>query len=458
MKKKYGVALLLSIALPGISSAQTIEIDDMVVVAQNDYQPALVAATNQEIPASSSTPQASGAQADKGWFDGLQGGYIHPYLTLKGEYTDNLYNVNTETTSNLLTTVSPGIWLALPRTKTIPISITPHNTSAGGLRGALARYQGYERIQTYLLGGLDFKNYSEDSDLNETDGKLEGFFRYNLRGGLSFQVVDRYSQSQDAFGNGDATADNLRRYDSNLAMATVDWTFTPKLRARLDLSNFYLAYSDDVNNTLDRSDNAVSLTSFYRYSPKTSLFIGYRYVDVAYDTDVTRDNKQNFVHGGISWTPSEKTTLTARAGYQKRSYQDDSVSSSDTNEFTTGIQLDYRITSKTSIAIGVTRQAEEADTTGALGQTVLSSNVRYRQDFTNRISGSIAFEYQDTEYDSLTSQNRQDKRYSLSPAVQYRFSNWLMFELAYRYNKRDSTDELYDYDSHTVMFSLNSSL
>ncbi len=458
MKYAYGITMLLSVALPGMGLAQTIEIDNMVIVADNEYQPALAAAAEQKKEAAGEVLPQSKNSTDQGWFSRLQGGYVHPYLTLTGEYTDNLYNVGDETTSNFLTTISPGIWFALPRTKTIPITITPHNTSAGGLRGSLATYQGYERIQAYLLGGLDIKNYSEDSDLNKTDGKLEAFLRYNLRGGLSFQVVDRYSQSQDSFGNGDATADNLRRYDSNLAMATVDWRFTPKLRGVLDLSNFYLDYKDDRNNEYDRSDNGASFTAYYRYSPKTSFFLGYKYVDVAYDTAVERDNTQNFVHGGISWTPSEKTTLSARLGYQKRSYEDDSSDSADTNELTTGIQLDYKISEKTAIAFSVTRQVEEADTAGALGETVLSSNVRYRQRFTNRISGSIGFGYENTEYDSLTPPNREDKRYSFRPALQYRFSNWLMFELAYRYEKRDSTDVLYEYDSHSILFSLRSSL
>ena len=132
---------------------------------------------------------------------GAEGGYFHPYISLGLEYTDNLYNINDTfedgETDNLLTTISPGIWFALPRKKIIPISINPNNSSPGGLQLQFEDYEGTDRYQAYALGGLDFKYYSEDSDLDKIDGLLEGMMRYNMRGGLSLQLVDSYTHGQD---------------------------------------------------------------------------------------------------------------------------------------------------------------------------------------------------------------------------------------------------------------------
>ena len=71
----------------------------------------------------------------------------------------------------------------------MPVQITPHNTSPGGLRQQVQDVRGTERYQAYALGGLNARAYSEDSDLNGTDARLEGLFRYNFRGGLSLQAL-----------------------------------------------------------------------------------------------------------------------------------------------------------------------------------------------------------------------------------------------------------------------------
>jgi hypothetical protein len=167
-----------------------------------------------------------GSEADDSDLFGMRGGYVHPYITFAGEYTDNLYNFKENKTSNFLTRISPGIWFSLPRTKQIPITIAPHNTSPGGLQLQIKDYEGTDRYQAYALGGLDFNAYSEDSDLNDTDARLEGLYRYNMRGGLSLQVLDRFTYGQDRFEIGSANRRNLRRYTSNLFMGTADYNIT----------------------------------------------------------------------------------------------------------------------------------------------------------------------------------------------------------------------------------------
>ena len=115
-----------------------------------------------------------GLESDDFDLFGIRGGFVHPYISVSGEYTDNLYNLSEDKTSNFLTKISPGIWFSLPRTKQIPITITPHNTSPGGLQLQIKDYEGTDRYQAYALAGLDYNAYSEDSDLNDTDARLEG--------------------------------------------------------------------------------------------------------------------------------------------------------------------------------------------------------------------------------------------------------------------------------------------
>ncbi len=86
---------------------------------------------------------------------GAEGGSFHPYLSLEEGYTDNLFNVDSNKSGSSLSRVSPGIWFTLPRKKIIPVIITPHNASPGGLQLQIGDYEGTDRYELYALAGAD---------------------------------------------------------------------------------------------------------------------------------------------------------------------------------------------------------------------------------------------------------------------------------------------------------------
>jgi hypothetical protein len=396
---------------------------------------------------------------------GSEGGYFHPYISLGFEYTDNLYNLDDRfeegSTENLLTTISPGVWFALPRKKIIPITINPNNSSPGGLQLQFEDYEGTDRFQAYALGGLDFKNYSEDSDLDKTDALAEGMMRYNMRGGLSLQLVDRYTHGQDQLEIGSLIRDQVRNFDSNFFMATGDWDITEKFRVQLDYINFALGYEDEINQFLDRVDNGFDLYGYFNYSLKTSFFIEYKFVDVAYDERIEIDNTSGFWYGGIKWDTTEKLALLFKLGYQDKKYDDTSQGQEDFDGMVYDFQLIYRFSEKTVLELDSYLTNEETDNFLASDKTVLGAGLTYRQDFSDRWSGSLGVTYEDAEYSDMQVvdiDDRDDQTIFIRPGVQYLFRDWLMFELAYEYESRESNDDLFDYDTNTFMFFVNFAL
>ncbi len=392
---------------------------------------------------------------------GLEGGYFHPYISIQGEYTDNLYNVNQDKTSNVLTTITPGVWLAIPRKRDIPIAIATNNSSPGGLQEQLKDYEGTDRYQAYMGGGLDFLFYSEDSDLNETDGLLEGMFRYNLKSGLSLQILDHYSHSQDMFDVGTVARNSVGRFDSNILMLTADWVFTEKTRVKVDYSNFWLEYDEDIDSFLNRTDNALELYGYYIYSEKTSFFLEYKYVDVAYDVATINDNTQNFYYGGITWNTTEKLSLMAKAGFQDKSFEKSGnglEERDDTDSFVYNIQATYRFTEKTNIAINLFKQNEESDSTLASNKEVIGLGLNYSQELTRKIIFKFDFGFQQEDYDQLIAQDRKEDVFQIRPSASYLFREWLKGEVAYEYRTRDSTDDLFDYDTNTFILNLSLAL
>jgi len=396
---------------------------------------------------------------------GTEGGYFHPYISLNLEYTDNLYNLDERFEDggieNLLTIISPGIWFALPRKKIIPISINPNNSSPGGLQLQFEDYEGTDRFQAYALGGLDFKYYSEDSDLDKTDGLAEGFMRYNMRGGLSLQLVDRFTHGQDQMEVGSFSRAQIRDFDSNFLMATGDWDITEKFRIQLDYINFVLQYDDEINQFLDRIDNGIDLYGYFNYSLKTSFFLEYKLVDVAYDDRIEIDNISNFWYGGIKWDTTEKLALLFKLGYQDKKYDDTNQGQEDFNGMVYDFQLTYRFTEKTILEIDSYLTNEETDNFLASDKTVIGAALTYKQRFSERWSGSLGFIYEDAQYSDMfivDEDDRDDQTIFVKPAIQYLFRDWLMFELAYEYEARESNDDLFDYDTNTIMFNVNFAL
>lgn len=478
MKTKYLISSACILLLPpsflNNANSQELTIDPIAIVAQNDTIAQTTPAADMPMGQGSSTtggsllPEDDVATGDDGDLFGTRGGgYVHPFLSIAGEYTDNLFNINTNETTNFLTTITPGIWFAIPRTKEIPLAIAPNNTSAGGMQMALPEYVGFERYSAYILGALDYKTYSADSDLNDYDTNLEGFFKLNLKSGLSFQIFDHYTRSQDRFDVGAASTESLRRYYSNIAMGNIIWDITEKVGLKAEYSNFYLDYNDAEDAFLNRDDNALSLYGFYNYSERTSLFLEYRYIEVRYAEDLAtfKDNTQDFIYGGIDWTASEKTAIRFKAGYQKRDYDNDatndaSKNSENSNDDSIALELDvqYQVTEKTDVLLALYHAIEETDSTTALDKKVLGGRFHYNQEFFENFTGVFDLIYENAKYNQIVGPKRDDDRYSIRPALQYVFSDWLMAELAYKWEQRSSTDELFDYNTNTISFSLNSAL
>ena len=467
MKHHYSLITLAALLiLPIIAKSATepsdIVIDNLNAIPQNRI---LLASADTGVMGQNGGSSPSQLLEDDEMIDaqdlfGTEGGYIHPFLSLTGEYTDNLYNVDTDKKNNFLTRVSPGIWFSVPSSKEPPLNIDPSNSAAGGLQLALPSTESFDRLNAYLLGALDIKFYSEDSDLNDTDALVEGLFQYNLRGGLSVRLVDRFTHAQDQFDAGNATsAENLRRYDSNIGLLGADLDFSEKFGAKLEYSNFWLSYGDDIDEFLNRMDNSISAYAIYKYSVKTDFFLEYRYVDISYDTATVKDSNDNFIYGGITWDSTEKTALSLKAGYQDKSYKEDDLSQSDTDALALEMLLDYRFSPKTSFSLGLSHKIDESDSALALNRKTFTGTLGYNQKFTERLTGVCKFSYSNEDYDQIASAPvRRDDRFFVKPALQYTLKDWLMAELAYSYDSRNSKDDFFDYDSNTVYFSLNSSL
>jgi polysaccharide biosynthesis protein VpsM len=236
-------------------------------------------------------------------------------------------------------------------------------------------------------------------------------------------------------------------------MGTADWQMTEKLRFKADYSNFIPEYDEDIDGFKNRVDNAFDIYGYFNFSEKTSFFLQYKYIDVAYDEAVINDSEQNFYYGGISWNTTEKFALLFKAGYQDRDF--DAEGRDDYDGLALDVQANYRYSEKTTIGVSLYRMNEETDSLVASDRTVWGANLNYNQKFTEKISGTVDLRYEDADYRQLITQERDEQTVRIRPALQYLFKEWLRAEVAYEYEEVDSTQEIFEYKTNTFMLGLN---
>ncbi len=412
---------------------------------------------------SSTGPEAQPMGVEKGEVTAgvfeRKGGYIHPFLSLSGYWTDNVYNTNDDKKSDYVAVITPGIWFTVPRVKEqMPevetLSIVPGGMTVGRL---IQRYP--RRYQTYLLYQADIEQFKKYSSENFINHKLEGMLQYNMRGGLSIDLLEQFLRSHDTRGTG--LSRELDKFHTNLLGITLTYDTANRLQFRLEYKNYLVNYTQDRNDFRDRTDHSVSGYVFYKFLPKTSAFVEYDFIKVEYKQAVLPESEEHHLYGGVQWNITAKSKGRIKVGYGAKDFKDSSL---DTNkELILEAQVDHKFTPKTSLKLIATRRTNETNISAT--DFIISNALRgeYLQRLTSKITGSVGLSYQRDKYrGELTlggeTKERKDDIYGASIAFAYEFKEWLKAEAGYIYTKRDSNFSDFDFTNNTVFLRLTGSM
>jgi hypothetical protein len=399
--------------------------------------------------------EQTGSLPNLGDVVGGKSGYIHPYLSIGEYFTDNLFSREYKRQSDFITRVIPGVWAVYPASREQLLRVNTLNTTPGGLELSRFRTASTGRLQAYGLYQLDSNFHDRFSSEDRTNQRGEGMLRYNLRGGLSFEVFDVYELDHDGYGTG--ASRSLDKFKSNLASGRITYDYSPKLSFEAEYGYYFLEYGADENTYRDRNDNSVAARVFYRILPRTSVFVEYGFIDISYDEDILTDSTQNQAHVGVQWEVTTKSRARFKLGYQNKDF-DDPVDESH-NDIIGEFQFDHRFTPKTSVRLRATRKTSETDIIG--GNYILAHKVqlRYIQRLTAKLTGSINFYYQNDSYRSDVTvggetAKRDDDYFSAGLGLRYALQSWLTLTGGYEFLKRDSNFDTNDYDKNTVYLNV----
>ena len=385
---------------------------------------------------------------------GKRGRYYHAFLSLYGAYDDNIFNISEDEESDIITVISPGIQLAFPATRTKPMSIATATTTSGGLVYDRFEEPGFQQFQSYLAYNPRFLIFAENTDENTVNHEAQGSLQYNLRGGLSFSLVDRFVQNFDRNEAGISTETDT--YRSNLADLIVSYAITEKTLFRVDYSNFIVFYTDAKNEDRNRTDNAASGYLFFKIRSKTSLFAQYNIIDISYDEDSVRDSREQRILGGVYRNMTEKTKGSFRIGYGLREFDDAQIDDAEGIVFEA--RLDYQVTPKTSLGLGAYHRNEETPDSTANYVVSTSATATYRQKLTDKFTFAFELLYRDEDYQGGVSKERSDQFFSPSPSIKYAFRDWISAGLTYGYRQRESNEDAFDYTGNRVVFEIRGAI
>ncbi len=390
---------------------------------------------------------------------GRRGGYLHPFLSITGYYTDNVFNTPDNEESDFVTVLSPGIWLSVPRIKQKLLSLNTSNIAPGGYRLSRASENFFRRYQVYLLYGADIELFSRYDSENFLGHRIEGLFQYNFRGGLTFEFVDQFLIAHDIRGTGIST--ELDEYRTNITNVRLIYDTGRKLRFMVDYANFLVNYEDPRNDFRHRTDHAVSGYIFYKLRPKTSAFFQYQYIDINYGEDLLTNSEEHNFYGGLEWDITAKSKGAIKAGYGTKDFGVSDIDNG--NYFIIEAQINHKFTPKTSAMLNVWRRTNETNISTTYYMLTNGIELGYNQQFTGRIMGNVRLSYINDHYKGdLTyggeTKERKDDYYIGTIGLYYKLREWLGTGVGYTFTERDSNFPEFEYTNNLFFFNITGSL
>jgi len=243
----------------------------------------------------------------------------------------------------------------------------------------------------------------------------------------------------------------------------------------LEIFSRYDHLKDEFQDTID---NTYGIAVFYNLTPKTALFGQYLRNDTEYDSqndgiDVNRDgidewnsgNSQDYTLDrfliGARFRPGGKLIGEFKFGYGTIDFDNDTDKNGnefdDDSFFSMEANVGYKPVERTSLSLILKRYKQpstSADVSSDVSATYLRTiiGLALNQNFTNRISAKLGFEWSNKDYEDERAGYPQKEidLYTARCGLDYFIKDWLTVGLSYKYQDNQANKSQYDDDDYTV--------
>ncbi len=338
------------------------------------------------------------------------------------------------------------------------MSLSTSYQAPGGVEYGRMQADSTRRMQTYFLYSPSFVYYSEAAKFNHTNHTAEALFAYNFGFPLSLEISDQYNIKSEINDNG--LGEFFDEYQDNVFSIVTSYAPSPKFKIRLDYSHYSVKFDKNRNEFRDRKDNSVSAYVFYKFMPKTSVFVEYERSNIDYDNRSDDDSDEDRYFAGIDWEISAKSKGRVKAGYlEKESDRNDTIDEAD---LALEVQVQYAISPKSSLSFNGYQKYHETNLADSIFIKTRGFSAAYLLRFTQKWSGALNSTIIHETYEGSdlngTVDERRDNVYGIGPSIKFDAKKWLVFEGGFHYTKRNSNYDIYDYTNEMVFLRMKIAL
>lgn len=344
---------------------------------------------------------------------------LHPFLSYTGEYDDNVFREPKDKQSDYINYISPGVALRLP-------------------------FGRHELLASYRMDVLRaFRNKGIDDERNFLKGTLKlDFGRLDISVGEDFRDTSDFPSSE--------LTQRVKRIENSFN-ARVSYEVIERYGVELSYANHFFDFQEPAFDVLDRDENVLGVSVFYRILPRASLFVGYNFAQERFDIAKERDADKHRGFLGIEGKIGPKLTLAAKGGYGVVDLKDPALQSIAT--WLAEVDGVYRPLNRLSMSLTLRRSVEVASFTDNFEAFAIGFGVSYAFRPWLAISPRISY-----ERDDFPRTERQDTIVGVGMGLRFKLFRYAFLEGNYGYQRRGSTVEGAGYTDNRFFWSLIFSL
>jgi hypothetical protein len=411
--------------------------------------------------AADEAPMGSTGEPSASEVFGVRKGNWHPSLSVSQVWTDNLFNEPVNKDPELITVVTPALWLAFPARFDQPEPLQTVNTAPGSLAySVLEDTTDYGTYQLYAAYSSNMESYWQFSDKNQTTQRAEAKLGYYPGGKTRIELQHVFDNNREAFGSGTASAGQEDFFTGNTSILSLGYKLTSRLKLKTSGSYYTLRYDSANNEFRERDDWTLAGQVGFALTPKIDLFAEYKRIGINYPGNGALDSEESHVTVGVEWAVTEKTSGLAKAGYNTK---DLTGNAPDDDDLDLELQLSYQFSRKTKFSLRGLRQLNETDVAGTSHRLTYQAGAGMDYQLTGKITTGLDLSWmQDRYHGALTigpqTAEREDDYLQAAVSINWKVQRWLTVGCGYALADRDSNFDSFDYTSNTAYLSFSAEL
>jgi hypothetical protein len=348
---------------------------------------------------------------------------LHPHLRTKFEYDDNVYLTHTKARKDFVFTVAPGAVIELP--------IDKHQVTVG--------YEG------------DIQTLAENSNQNRQDQHFFALGDFHFPSWY-LNVLEKLDFTSERSGT--TFTQRIPRMDQ-LVNPKIGYKWK-RATFEADYRNFIREFRRTVDKPYNFRENAWTGVFYYDLYARLKALVDYTFSQIEYPSNHTRNLHINQSRVGLQGELIPEMFVNLRVGPQFRTYR--YHERHDFNSWVASGELAYLWRKNWRFKAEFTREAIEAtfQNVNYYVRHGLRGVIEYK--FRPRWVVSEEFWYAKDNYaERATSDDRSgfrhDNNFSSKTGIKYLFRDWVEFELAYEWYRRNSNFSNQTYNDNRISFT-----